>query len=78
MPIGVNECRYKNSISYNARCRINGDKYYLGQYKTPEEAFAAYKTFKEQRIKQVANEYRDKIPQKLYDAMYRWEVEITD
>ena len=38
----------------------------------------AYKTFKEQYIKQVANEYKDKIPKKLYDAMYRYEVEITD
>ena len=29
-------------------------------------------------IKEVANEYKDKIPKKLYDAMYRYVVEITD
>jgi predicted amino acid-binding ACT domain protein len=28
--------------------------------------------------KQVAELYKDKIPQKLYDAMYKYEVEITD
>ena len=43
-----------------------------------EEAFKSYKTFKEKYIKQVADEYKDKIPKKLYDAMYRYEVEITD
>ena len=44
----------------------------------PEEAFRAYKQFKEDYIKQVADEYKDKIPQKLYDAMYNYKVDITD
>lgn len=50
----------------------------LGTYETPEEAFKVYKEFKESYIKQVADEYKDKIPKKLYDAMYKYEVEITD
>ncbi len=29
-------------------------------------------------IKKVADKYRDKIPLKLYDAMYNYQVEITD
>ena len=45
---------------------------------TSEEAFLTYKKFKEAYIKQVADEYKYYIPQELYDAMYRWEVEITD
>lgn len=36
------------------------------------------KEFKENYIKEVANEYKDKIPQKLYEAMYRYKVEIDD
>lgn len=29
-------------------------------------------------IKEVADYYKDKIPKKLYNAMYDYEVEITD
>ena len=59
---------------------INGKKQqkYLGLYNTPEEAFNAYKTFKENYIKQVADKYKDKIPDKLYKAMYNYKVKITD
>lgn len=53
----------------------------LGRFDAPEEAFYAYKEFKEQYIKQVADEYREKypnFPKKLYDAMYSYQVLITD
>lgn len=33
---------------------------------------------KRESSKQGADQHKDKIPQKLYDAMYRYEVEITD
>ena len=33
---------------------------------------------KEKYIKEVADEYKDKIPQKLYEALYAYKVEITD
>lgn len=51
---------------------------YLGTYDTQEKAFEVYKYYKEKNIKQVADYYKDLIPQKLYDAMYDYEVEITD
>ena len=77
-PIGV--CFYKNK--FMCQCRIyenNKQKQkYLGLYNTLEEAFCAYKKFKESYIKQVADEYKDLIPQRLYDAMYKYEVEIND
>ena len=47
-------------------------------FNTPQEAFQAYKKFKENYIKQVADEYKEYIPQKLYEAMYNYEVEIGD
>lgn len=50
----------------------------FSRYKTKEEAFLVYKQAKEKYIKQVADEYKDKIPKRLYDAMYKYEVEITD
>lgn len=74
LPIGV--C--KNGNKFVAKCEINGKKRYLGRFDTPIEAFQCYKQFKEQYIKQVAEEYKDKIPSELYDALYRWEVDIND
>lgn len=59
---------------FKATCYNN----HLGYYNTEIEAFNVYKEFKEKLIKNIADEYKDKIPQKLYDAMYKWEVEITD
>ncbi len=75
-PIGVTY--NKPSKIYETYCGMNGKRKYLGCYKTPEEAFYVYKNFKEQYIKEVAEEYKDKIPTKLYDAMIKYEVEIND
>ena len=79
-PIGV----YKpnNSNKFIAQCNTfyNGKKQqkYLGLYNTIDDAFNAYKQFKEAEIKQIAEEYKDRIPDKLYEAMYDYKVEITD
>lgn len=78
-PIGV-------SIANNrlrARCKIVDKQgvykeIHIGYFDTQIEAFQAYKTFKERYIKQVADEYKDKIPEKLYNAMYDYKVEIND
>ena len=81
-PVGVSY--HKKNNKYVASCRVvnfklnkSKDKY-LGSYNTLEEAFKVYKQFKEKYIKVVADLYKDKIPQKLYDAMYNYKVEITD
>ena len=79
-PIGI--YWHKANNKFEAKCStINKEDnkiIYLGLYDTSEEAFLAYKTFKENYIKQVADEYKDIIPQKLYDALYKYEVEIND
>lgn len=53
---------------------------YLGRYSTLEEAFLTYKKAKEEHIKKVAQEEYDKgnITKQCYDAMMKYEVEITD
>lgn len=76
LPCGVSR---NPSGSYSVTCGIdNGIIENLGTYKTVEDAFDAYKIRKEQNIKDVADEYKDRIPAKLYDALYSWVVEITD
>lgn len=75
-PIGVTW--HKRDKVYEAHLSMDKKCIYLGKYDTPEEAFQAYKIAKEKNIKRMADKYKDKIPQKLYDAMYKYEVEITD
>lgn len=55
----------------------NGNKY-LGSFSNELDAFQTYKREKEKYIKQVAEEYKEKIPLKVYQAMYNYEIEITD
>ena len=73
-PIGT--CKHKDKFEVFL-CK--GDRrMYLGLYDTPEEAFQAYKHAKEQYIKEVANEYKDKIDPRAYEALMNYEVEIDD
>lgn len=71
-PIGVSP--YKDK--FIARCNNTSSK--LGYYNTPEEAFQTYKTYKENLIKEIAEEYKNEIPEVLYKSLYKYEVEITD
>lgn len=81
-PIGV--YYDKQTGKFKSQCSVYDfenkkfKKIYLGKYNTPEEAFEVYKQFKEKHIKKIADYYKEQIPQKLHDAMYRYEVEITD
>ena len=52
----------------------NSKKKHLGYFKTPEESFKAYKTFKEALIKQVANEYKEMLDCRVYEALMNYEV----
>jgi hypothetical protein len=77
--------RYKIDVTkddryggYKANCNINGERKYLGTFKTENEAYLAYKKVKEENIKNMADTYKEFIPKNLYDAMYRYEVEEDD
>ena len=80
LPIGATFEKSKIRVRISIYDSVLNKKraYFLGYFETPKEAFQAYKEAKEKYIKQVADEYKDKIPQKLYDAMYKYVVEITD
>lgn len=69
-PIGVS----KSGNKFTAMCGYDKKVKQLGSYKTPEEAFLAYKEFKENHIKNVADRFKDVIPEKLYNALYTYEV----
>ena len=79
-PIGVNPT---SSGKYRAYCNDGyGKMDYLGTYSTKEEAFQAYKEYKENLIKRTIDSYEGIIPEphysRLKEAMYNYEVEIDD
>ena len=81
LPIGVRKSsngKYISQLSYYNFKKGKKNKKTLGKYITIWEAFQVYKKAKEENIKRVADYYKDKIPLKLYEAMYRYDVEIDD
>lgn len=77
-PIGV--CYREEDNLYFAFCNSNviGKRKYLGSFHNELDAFREYKKYKESIIRQVADVYKGRIPNKLYEALYKYEVEITD
>ncbi len=67
---GVNAAGNKFRASYQSK--------HIGSYSTPEQAFQAYKTAKEKHIKEVAEKYKNQITKEVYNALYNYQVEITD
>ena len=79
LPIGVTY--RKDNGKYHSQMSTPNKRMHLGNYLSINDAYNSYKIAKESYIKQIANEYNQKypnFPKKLYDAMYRYEVEITD
>ena len=76
LPIGVTWCNDKKK--YRASINYHGTVKNLGRFNTVEEAFNVYKIAKEQYIKDTANEYKQYIPNKLYEALINYKVEIND
>ena len=78
LPLGVRRSWRK----FKAICQnpFTKKQEYIGLYSTIEEAFRAYKQYKENIIKQVAEvEYnKGNITKRCYEAMMKYEVEITD
>ena len=64
LPIGVYYQKDRNN--YVAMCSIDCKSYYIGSYKTPNEAFLHYKNFKEDYIKSKLREYINVLPTDIY------------
>lgn len=73
--VGVYKGKYGR---FSASCSVNDKSVRIGMFDTELEAFNAYKEFKEENIKRVADEWRDKIEPCVYEALHNYKVEITD
>ena len=75
-PIGVS--LDKDKKKFCAEMSFMGRQIKLGTFDTAESAFARYKEYKEDFIRDLAEQYREQIPDKVYDAMMSWKIEIDD
>lgn len=75
-PIGVN----KHGKKFQSYCNNGEKQVFLGTFDTPEEAFEAYKIYKENLIVSIAKEYfeKDLISFDVYKALLLYKIEITD
>lgn len=75
-PIGVTFNKSKGR--FEANLSKGKDQIYLGTFDTELEAFRAYKTAKEEYIKEIADKWKSRITEPCYQALINYQVEITD
>ena len=72
-PLGVSF--HKQKGKFQAHCAVNGVRRSLGHFNTQQEAFAAYKPFKEALCKQLALKWQTEIDERLFNTMMNWSVQ---
>lgn len=75
-PIGV--VYDKDRDKFQTKLWIDNKPKFLGRFETVEEAFEKYKEYKEAHIKVVAEKWKHLIDSRAYDALMKYEVEVTD
>lgn len=68
-PLGV--CYHKETGKFEAKMAIDGKQQHLGLFMNADEAHRAYLVAKKANVVRIADEWKDKIPPKLYDALIR-------
>lgn len=73
-PIGVT----KKGKKYQSFINKGKGQLFIGTYSTPEEGFKEYKKHKEMWIKEVAYKWKDKVDNRIIEALMNYTVNITD
>ena len=77
LPVGVSWD--KVTSKYKATCNNgSGTAKTIGRYSSVQEAFQAYKSYKESVIRQVAEKYKHQLDTRAYEALLNYQVEVTD
>lgn len=59
-------------------CIVDTDWHNYQNFAQVEQAFMAYKNYKQQLIKQEADKYKTILPDKVYNAIINYEIDIND
>ena len=68
----------KSKGKYRAEMSFMGEQIKLGTFDTAESAFVRYKEYKEDFIQDIAEQHKNVIPHKAYEAMMNWKIEVDD
>jgi hypothetical protein len=72
LPVGVKP----NGKKFQALCNDSSEKkVYIGTYPSPEEAFQAYKTFKEATARELASKYQHLVDPRVYEKLWNYEAQ---
>lgn len=75
-PIGVYFDKRKNK--FRASLNYKNKTFFIGHFDNEKYAFYAYKKEKEKLIKEVAVKFKNIITKEAYEALLKYEIEITD
>lgn len=80
LPLGVSSFYVKTTgeTRYRSSIQLDYKMVHLGSFDTPAEAFQAYKQAKEDRLRFLADKWKDFITEDCYNALLVWEIEIDD
>lgn len=70
---GIRVINENGSVRYRPRMKYFNSEIYLGSFETLQEAIDVYKKSKENYIKQVADKWKDKISEKVYNRLKNYE-----
>lgn len=74
LPVGVNHNKKTNR--YEVTCNQFGKtSTYIGSFIDSEDAFMAYRAFKQNEIKKQIYKYKDIAPKKVFDAIWNYKIE---
>lgn len=75
LPAGVSQKKDRQNKQYCAGMQIRGKHKFIGNFYTVEEAYEAYKIEKEKYIRSLAEEYKQYIPNWIYDILIQYNLE---
>lgn len=64
----------KQNKKYAAKIKKFNKNYFIGYYESPQKAYNAYKREKEKHIKDVAEKWKDKISNKIYNTLKNYTI----
>lgn len=67
----------KEKRRWEAQAFLGGKSRHLGRFSTEQEAHEVYCAYKETHVKALANQYRDTIDPRAYEALMNWTVDRT-
>ena len=78
-PRGISKAKRVKTVSFEVVCGDGLGSYTkTGCFRTLDKALEAYKLMKESVIKEVANEYKEQLDSRVYEALMNYEVNEND